>query len=95
MVERGRRRQGSAYFPFSLPPCSLISLSPLPTPHPPFPNSHFLLPSDLDPLLRLVAVFDRVDDQVVENFGYARGPLELLVAYAGDESRRRSPATAA
>src|SRR5262245_7473254 len=70
--ERRRRRQGSAFFPFSLSPCYLISLSPLPTPHPQLPILHSLFPSDLDPLQRFVVVFDRVDDQVVEDFAYAR-----------------------
>src|SRR5262249_49791271 len=59
-------------FPFSLSPCSVISLSPLPTPHPPLAILPSLLPPDLDPLQRLVVVFDRVDDQVVEDFAYAR-----------------------
>src|SRR5262245_1862031 len=70
--ESERRRQGTAFFPFSLSPCSLISLPPLPTPHPPLPILPSLFPSDLDPLQRLVVVFDRVDDQVVEDFAYAR-----------------------
>src|SRR4030095_11251876 len=70
--ESERRRQGTAFFPFSLSPCSLISLSPLPTPHPPLPILISLFPSDLDPLQRLVVVFDRVDDQVVEDFAHAR-----------------------
>src|SRR5262245_30434064 len=69
--ERRRRRQGSAFFPF-LSPCYLISLSPLPTPHPPLAILLSLFPPDLDPLQRLVVVFDRVDDQVVEDFAYAR-----------------------
>src|SRR6266498_3384201 len=64
VVESERRRQGSAFFPFSL--------SPLPPPHPPLPILPSLFPSDLDPLQRLVVVFDRVDDQVVEDFAYAR-----------------------
>src|SRR6266511_4780509 len=42
VVESERRRQGSAFFPFSLSPCSLISLSP--PPPPPTPYSPLPLP---------------------------------------------------
>ena len=42
------------------------------SPSPRLPLSRPLFPANLDPLRRLVVVFDRIDDQVVEDFADAR-----------------------